>query len=268
MKQGLYTIKENTKIADGIWKMVLEGDGTAVTAPGQFVDLKLDGRFLRRPISVHDADEGSITIIYKVLGHGTEDMTRYEPGKQLDVIAGLGNGFDSCRWGRFPATTSSAKSCRREPSPTTTRPLLVGGGVGIPPLYLLAKKLIAAGKPVQVVLGFNTKADLFCVEEFQALGCGVRIASADGSVGVKGFVTDALPDSGTYDCFYTCGPLPMLKALDKTIPAGVPGQLSFEERMGCGFGACMGCTVPVKGGYKRICKDGPVLDREEIVWQA
>ena len=232
MKQGFYIIKENTRIADSIWKMVLAGDGTAVTAPGQFVDIKLDGRFLRRPISVHDADEGSITIIYKVLGHGTEDMTRYEP------------------------------------SPTTTRPLLVGGGVGIPPLYLLAKKLIAAGKPVQVVLGFNTKADLFCVEEFQALGCGVRVASADGSAGVKGFVTDALPDSGTYDCFYACGPLPMLKALDKAIPAGVPGQLSFEERMGCGFGACMGCTVPVKGGYKRICKDGPVLDREEIVWQA
>ena len=253
MKQGNYTIQTNTQIADGIWKMVLAGDGTAVTAPGQFVDIKLDGRFLRRPISVHDADETSIAIIYKVLGHGTEDMTRYEPGKQLDVIAGLGNGFDSCR---------------REPSPTTTRPLLVGGGVGIPPLYLLAKKLIAAGKPVQVVLGFNTKADLFCVEEFQALGCSVRVASADGSVGVKGFVTDALPDPGTYDCFYTCGPLPMLKALDKTIPADVPGQLSFEERMGCGFGACMGCTVPVKGGYKRICKDGPVLDREEIVWQA
>ena len=253
MKQGIYTIQANTKIADGIWKMVLEGDGTAVTAPGQFVDLKLDGRFLRRPISVHDADEISIPIIYKVLGHGTEDMTRYEPGKQLDVIAGLGNGFDSCH---------------REPSPTTTRPLLVGGGVGIPPLYLLAKKLIAAGKPVQVVLGFNTEADLFCVEEFQALGCSVRVASADGSVGVKGFVTDALPDPAAYDCFYACGPLPMLKALDKTIPAGVPGQMSFEERMGCGFGACMGCTVPVKGGYKRICKDGPVLDREEIVWQA
>jgi dihydroorotate dehydrogenase electron transfer subunit len=250
MKQGFYIIKENTRIADGIWKMVLEGDGTAVTAPGQFVDLKLDGRFLRRPISVHDADEGSVTIIYKMLGHGTEDMTRYEPGKQLDVIAGLGNGFDTLHLSPCAA------------------PLLVGGGVGIPPLYLLAKKLIAAGKPVQVVLGFNTKADVFCVEEFKALGCEVAIASADGSVGVKGFVTDALPDSGTYDCFYACGPLPMLKALDKAIPAGLPGQLSFEERMGCGFGACMGCTVPVKGGYKRICKDGPVLDREEIVWQA
>ena len=250
MKQGLYPTQTNTQIADGIWKMVLAGDGTAVTAPGQFIDVKLDGRFLRRPISVHDADEGSVTIIYKVLGHGTEDMTRYEPGKQLDVIAGLGNGF----WDDGDGSLYQ-------------RPLLAGGGVGIPPLYLLAKKLIAAGKPVQVVLGFNAKADLFCVEEFQALGCGVRVASADGSAGVKGFVTDALPDPGTYDCFYACGPLPMLKALDKAIPAGLPGQLSFEERMGCGFGACMGCTVLVKGGYKRICKDGPVLAREEILWE-
>ena len=250
MKQGLYTIKENTKIADGIWKMVMEGDGTAVTAPGQFVDLKLDGRFLRRPISVHDADETSITIIYKVLGHGTEDMTRYEPGKQLDVIAGLGNGFDSCR---------------REPSPTTTRPLLVGGGVGIPPLYLLAKKLIAAGKPVQVVLGFNAKADLFCVEEFQALGCGVRVASADGSAGVKGFVTDALPDPGTYDCFYACGPLPMLRAVCEK--SGASGQLSLEARMGCGFGACMGCTIRTSRGPKRVCREGPVFDKEDLLWE-
>ncbi|MBR5641708.1 MAG: dihydroorotate dehydrogenase electron transfer subunit [Firmicutes bacterium] len=248
MKQSVFVIKENRRIAEGIWKMVLAGDGTAVTAPGQFIDIKLDGRFLRRPISVHDADEGSITIIYKVLGHGTDDMTRYKPGKQLDVLAGLGNGFWDPGYG--------------------ARPLLIGGGVGIPPLYLLAKQLRAAGMPVQVVLGFNSKADVFCVEEFEALGCDVRMASADGSAGVKGFVTDALPSPGTYDCFFTCGPLPMLKALDAAIPAGVPGQLSFEERMGCGFGACMGCTVPVKGGYKRICKDGPVLDREEIVWQA
>ncbi|MBO4881223.1 MAG: dihydroorotate dehydrogenase electron transfer subunit [Firmicutes bacterium] len=246
MKQGIYTIKENKRIADGIWKMVLAGDGTAVTAPGQFINIKLDGRFLRRPISVHDADDTSITIIYKVLGRGTEDMTSYAPGKELDVLAGLGNGFDP---------TASEK------------PLLIGGGVGIPPLYLLAKKLIAAGRSVQVVLGFNAKEDAFCIGEFEALGCKVSVASLDGSLGVKGFVTDALPSPDTYDCFYTCGPLPMLRALDGAIPAGIPGQLSFEERMGCGFGACMGCTVPVKGGYKRICKDGPVLAREEIVWE-
>ena len=247
MKQQFYTIQENKKIADGIWKMVLTGDGTAVTAPGQFIDIRLDGRFLRRPISVHDADERSVTIIYKVLGHGTDDMTRYKPGKQLDVLAGLGNGFWDPGYG--------------------AKPLLIGGGVGIPPLYLLAKQLRTAGCPVQVVLGFNTEADVFCVEEFKALGCEVHVASADGSVGVKGFVTDALPDPKTYDCFFTCGPLPMLKALDRAIPANVPGQLSFEERMSCGFGACMGCSVPVKGGHKRICKDGPVLDREEILWE-
>jgi dihydroorotate dehydrogenase electron transfer subunit len=260
MKQRIYTIKENKQIAEGIWRMVLAGDGTAVTAPGQFIDIRLDGHFLRRPISVHDADEGSITIIYKVLGHGTDDMTRYKPGKQLDVLAGLGNGF-------WITGTGACIACDQH-TPPSLRPLLVGGGVGIPPLYLLAKQLRTAGMPVQVVLGFNTKADVFCVEEFEALGCTVRVASADGSVGVKGFVTDALPGQQTYDCFFTCGPLPMLKALDKAIPEGIPGQLSFEERMGCGFGACMGCTVPVKGGTKRICKDGPVLDREEIVWQA
>ena len=248
MKQGIYTIQENTQIAEGIWKMVLAGDGTAVTAPGQFIGIRLDGRFLRRPISVHDADERSITILYKVLGHGTEDMTRCSRGKTLDVLAGLGNGF-----------------ALRDPLPRL--PLLVGGGVGIPPLYLLAKKLIAAGRPVQAVLGFHSAADVFCVEAFEALGCRVRIASEDGSAGVKGFVTDALPAPDTYDCFYTCGPLPMLRALDSVVPAGIPGQFSFEERMGCGFGACMGCTVPVKGGYKRICKDGPVLDREEILWE-
>ena len=247
MRQSTYTIKENSNLASGIWKMVLEGDGTAVTAPGQFIDIKLDGRYLRRPISVHDADEGSITIIYKVLGHGTDDMTRYEPGKPLDVLAGCGNGF----W--MPTGKET--------------PLLIGGGVGIPPLYLLAKKLIAAGRKPQAVLGFNSKEDAFCIEEFRALGCTVTAASADGSIGTKGFVTDALPAPDTYDCFYTCGPLPMLRALDAAIPAGIPGQFSFEERMGCGFGACMGCTIPVKGGHKRICKDGPVLAREEILWE-
>ena len=248
MKQIICTIKDNTNIAAGIWKMVLEGDGTAVTAPGQFIDIKLDGRFLRRPISVHDADESSITILYKVLGKGTEEMTEFEPGKQLDVLAGCGNGF----W---------------MPEGKELKPLLIGGGVGIPPLYLLAKKLIAAGRKPQAVLGFNSEADAFCIEDFRALGCEVHIASADGSIGTKGFVTDTLPAPDAYDCFYTCGPLPMLKALDAAIPAVIPGQFSFEERMGCGFGACMGCTIPVKGGYKRICKDGPVLDREEILWE-
>ena len=246
MKQSLYTITENRQIAEGIWEMALAGDGSAVTAPGQFLDIRLPGRYLRRPISVHDADETSITIIYKVLGHGTEDMTRFEPGMQLDVLAGLGNGFWS--FGDRP------------------RPLLIGGGVGIPPLYLLAKKLVAQGLPVQVVLGFNSSKDAFCIEKFEALGCRVIVASADGSLGTKGFVTDALPNPDSYDCFYTCGPLPMLKALDRVIPETIPGQLSFEERMGCGFGACMGCTIPVKSGYKRICKDGPVLAREEILW--
>ena len=210
MKQIICTIKDNTNIAAGIWKMVLEGDGTAVTAPGQFIDIKLDGRFLRRPVSVHDADEKSITILYKVLGKGTEEMTAFEPGRQLDVLAGCGNGF----W---------------MPKGKVMHPLLIGGGVGIPPLYLLAKKLIAAGKKPQAVLGFNSEADAFCIEDFRALGCEVRIASADGSLGTKVFVTDALPAPDTYDCFYTCGPLPMLRALaDYGKDAGIPVYISME----------------------------------------
>ena len=251
MKQSIYTIKENKQIAEGIWKMVLEGDGTAVSAPGQFVNIRLDGHFLRRPISVCDADDASLTIIYKVLGHGTQEMTALPKGKELDILAGLGNGF-----------TLPDEASRKMPSC-----LLIGGGVGIPPLYLLAKKLLQRGCSVQALLGFNGAADAFYIDEFRSLGCTVLTASADGSLGTKGFVTNALPEPESYDCFYACGPLPMLRALDETIPAGLPGQLSFEERMGCGFGACMGCTVAVKGGYKRICKDGPVLAREEILWQ-
>ena len=256
MKQCVYTIKENKQIAEGIWKMVLAGDGTAITAPGQFVDIRLEGHFLRRPISVHDADSDSLTLIYKAIGSGTKDMTHLQAGKELDILAGLGNGFHGTGFGSTPV---QKEQC--------TKPLLIGGGVGVPPLYLLAKRLLETGCSVQVVLGFTRRAEAFCIDEFKALGAKVHIASVDGSIGIKGLVTDALPKPQSYDCFYACGPLSMLKALDKTIPAGIPGQLSFEERMGCGFGACMGCTIAVKGGYKRICKDGPVLAREEILWQ-
>lgn len=245
MKQGLFEIINNDMLAPGIWKMVLAGDTSAVTAAGQFVNIRLDGHFLRRPISVCDVNDEEITIIYKVLGHGTEEMTELPVGTGLDILTGLGNGYDLSEAG--------------------DRPLLIGGGVGIPPMYNLAKRLIAERpeRTVQVVLGFNTGAEMFYVDEFKALGCEVTVATADGSCGIKGFVTDAI--SGLdYTYFYTCGPEAMLKAVYKATLT--EGQMSFEERMGCGFGACMGCSCKTVTGYKRICKDGPVLRKGEILW--
>ena len=244
MKQGIFTIKENIKLTDSVMKMTLLGDTSDVTAAGQFINIKLDGLFLRRPISVFDCDGECVTIIYKVVGHGTEKMSTMQAGEKLDILTGLGNGYDLSHSGDAP--------------------LLLGGGVGVPPLYLLAKKLIAEGKKVSVVLGFNTKDEIFCEEDFKALGADVTVTTADGSYGVKGFVTDALPESYTH--FYCCGPEPMLKAVYRATKTS--GQLSFEERMGCGFGACMGCSCKTITGYKRICKDGPVMMKEEILWEA
>lgn len=245
MKQGLYEIQQNEQLAKGIWKMVLAGDTSAITAAGQFINIKLDGHFLRRPISVNDVNDEEVTIIYKVLGHGTKEMTDLPVGTELDILTGLGNGYSLAEAGE--------------------KPLLIGGGVGIPPMYNLAKRLLAE-KPecnVQVVLGFNTKDEMFYVDEFKALGCDVIIATADGSYGMKGMVTDAI-EGLDYSYFYTCGPEPMLKALHKA--TRTEGQMSFEERMGCGFGACMGCSCKTITGYKRICKDGPVLRKEEVLW--
>lgn len=240
-KQNNYKILSNEKIAKDVYKMILEGDTQYITAPGQFINIKLDGKFLRRPISVCDCDENTITIIYKVVGSGTEYMAQLESGEVLDVLTGLGNGYDISK---------------------SSKPLLIGGGVGVPPMYMLAKKLIESGQKPTVILGFNTKEEIFFEEEFRALGCDVRVTTVDGSYGIKGFVTDAFPEE--YDYFYTCGPLPMFKAIENT--AKTSGQYSFEERMGCGFGACMGCSCKTKYGNKRICKDGPVLEREEIIW--
>ena len=244
MKQSVFSIVRNTKIAEGIYLMKLAGDTSAITAPGQFVNLKLDGYYLRRPISVCDWDAGELTLIYKVLGHGTEAMTAYPAGKELDVLTGLGNGYDLAKSGEAP--------------------LLVGGGVGIPPLYGLARRLIAEGKKPSAVLGFNGAADRFFVSEFEALGVPVTVTSADGSIGKRGFVTDAMADIHAYTYLYTCGPEAMLKSVYAACESS--GQFSFEERMGCGFGACMGCSCKTKYGSKRICKDGPVLEKEEIVW--
>lgn len=242
MKQGIFKISLNEKLTDNVYKMVLVGDTSDITACGQFINIQLDGLYLRRPISVCDKDDTSVTIIYKVVGKGTEQMAKMTVGESLDVLTGLGNGYDL--------------------SVSGDKPVLLGGGVGVPPLYMLARLLKEQGKEVSVILGFNTASEVFYENEFKALGCNVIVTTVDGSYGVKGFVTNAYPSDYTY--FYTCGPEPMLKAIYKT--ATTSGQMSFEERMGCGFGACMGCSCKTITGYKRICKDGPVLRTEEILW--
>ena len=224
-------------------KLVLCGDTSDIQGSGGFVNIKIDGLFLRRPISVCDYDDKTLTLIYKIVGKGTEVLAKMADGTELDILVGLGNGYDLSKSGDAP--------------------LLIGGGVGVPPLYKLAKLLLAEGKRVQVVLGFNSGADVFYENEFRALGADVRVTTADGSYGTKGFVTDAMGDLD-YTYFYTCGPEPMLKAVHKATKTS--GQMSFEERMGCGFGACMGCSCKTLTGYKRICKEGPVMEKEEILW--
>ena len=241
MKQGIFTIVSNEALTEVVYKMVLEGDTSAITNCGQFVDLRLPEKYLRRPISVCDYNESTLTLIYKVVGSGTEIMAKLPVGTELDVLTGLGNGYDTSLSG--------------------DRPVLVGGGVGVPPMYNLCKKLIAEGKHPQVVLGFNTSAEIFLAKDFRELGADVYLATADGSVGTRGFVTDVISRLD-YTYFYSCGPMPMFKAMEKVMTTS--GQYSFEERMGCGFGACMGCTIQVKSGYKRVCKDGPVFFREEV----
>ena len=244
MKQSIFTILSNTALTDSVYKMVLSGDTSAITAPGQFVNIQLTGKFLRRPISVCDYDDTTLTIIYKVVGKGTEQMSAMAAGEKLDILTGLGNGYDL--------------------SITGDHPVLLGGGVGVPPMYNLAKSVLAQGKIVSVILGFNTKSEIFYEEAFKALGCRVAVTTVDGSYGIKGFVTDALPESYTHFC--CCGPEPMLKAVYRATTTS--GQMSFEERMGCGFGACMGCSCKTLTGNKRICKDGPVMKKEEILWEA
>ena len=243
MKQGIFTVTENRKIVPSVYEMTLSGDTSAITAPGQFVNIQLDGFFLRRPISVCDCEDGTLRLIYKVVGKGTEAMSGLTSGTELDILTGLGNGYNT--------------------EVSGDKPLLLGGGVGVPPMYMLCKKLLAEGKDVTVILGFNTESEVFYEEEFKALGAKVLVTTADGSKGIKGFVTDAMNEVD-YSYFYTCGPEPMLKAVYNK--STTSGQCSFEERMGCGFGACMGCSCKTKYGNKRICKDGPVLVKEEIIW--
>ncbi len=259
MKQGIFRIIENISLTPEIYRMKLYGDVSEISAPGQFISLKLDGHFLRRPFSVCDVSRGDtgspdgvVTIIYKVLGVGTGEMTDFEEGKELDVLTGLGNGYDLSEAG--------------------DRPLLIGGGAGIPPLYLAARRLAGENRRITAVLGFNSLSEVYYTGEFKAAGCDVYIATVDGGLGFKGLVTDAfrqLLGRDSFTHFYSCGPLPMLEAVydEVYVKSGIKGQMSFEERMGCGFGACMGCSIVTKNGYKRICKDGPVLRTEEILWQ-
>lgn len=243
MKQQILTITENKPVTKTVYRMTLTAPDLEQQKPGGFVNIRLEGLFLRRPISVYDSEPGRLTILYKMVGKGTERMAGMRPGEMLDVLTGLGNGYDLSKSGKAP--------------------LLLGGGVGVPPLYLLAKQLIAAGKKVHAVLGFNTAEEVFGEEAFRAIGCSVTVTTADGSYGTKGFVTGALP--ADYSYFYTCGPELMLRAVYRA--ATTSGQFSFEERMGCGFGACMGCSCQTVTGYKRICREGPVLEKEEILWE-
>lgn len=241
--QQLCRVLENAPLTPLVWKMRLSADTSAITAPGQFVNIRLPGLYLRRPISICDWDEESLTLIYKVVGKGTDAMTRIKPPHRLDLLVGLGNGYDTTKSGQ--------------------KPLLLGGGVGVPPLYGLCKALLGEGKDVTVILGFNAREELFYEDEFKALGAKVFVTTVDGSYGEKGFVTDVMKNLD-YTYFYTCGPGPMFRAIEKT--AVTSGQFSFEARMGCGFGACMGCSMETKSGAKRVCKDGPVFEREEILW--
>jgi len=243
MREEIFTVKSNKQIARDIFMMKLAGDIFEISAPGQFVNIKLDGKFLRRPISICDADNGELTLIYKTVGGGTLEMSNMTAGKELNILLPLGNGFD---------TSVSGDS-----------PVLIGGGVGTPPMYMLCKKLISENKNVTVALGFNSSDDVILTKEFEELGAKVYTATADGTYGIKGFVTDIIKDTD-YSFFYACGPMPMFKAISKI--AKTAGQYSFEERMGCGFGACMGCTCKTLTGNKRICREGPVMRSEEIIW--
>ena len=244
MKDTIFTIKENKKIAKNTYECVLVGDTSDITASGQFVNIKLDGFYLRRPISVCDVEGDELTLIYKVVGKGTEKMAQTPAGEQWLVLTGLGNGYDLEKSGDAP--------------------LLIGGGAGVPPMYLLCRKLVEQGKKCTVILGFGSKDEVFYEEKFASLGADVLVTTVDGSYGIKGFVTDAMKGLD-YTHFYTCGPEPMLKAVYSSSTTG--GSFSFEERMGCGFGACMGCSCKTVTGYKRICKEGPVMQKEDILWE-
>ena len=245
MKKSLFTVEHTRQLTADTYEVILSGDTSAITAPGQFVNLDLPGHFLRRPISICNWTDEALMLLVKVVGEGTKDLVRSVPGTELDVLSGLGNGFDISKAGEHP--------------------VLAGGGIGIAPLYGLAQRMLDAGMQPTIALGFRTAKDVYYLDEFVKLGCRLLVATEDGSMGTRGFVTDCIKAVPECDYVFTCGPLPMLKAVH-SLPQLKDGQFSFEARMGCGFGACMGCTIPTTDGYKRVCKDGPILYKEEIVW--
>jgi len=242
VKDSEFIVRSRKSLTPNVFEMTLEGDTSAMSSPGQFVDVLLPGRFLRRPFAAASWTGKTLTLLCKVVGGGTEQMAGLAEGSSLRVLTGLGRGFS------LPAAGG--------------RPLLVGGGMGLAPLFALAKSL---GGDCRCVFGFNAASDVFYLDEFKALGCEVSVATLDGSMGTKGFVTDAVAAGKIgYDRFYACGPTPMLRAFCASTSAS--GQVSLEARMGCGVGLCVGCTIETKSGPARVCKEGPVFDKEEIIW--
>lgn len=246
MKESSFELICNNALTADVFETVLKGDISDITSPGQFINIKLDGLFLRRPISVADLDEkeATVTIVYKTVGAGTEKLKELKTGSRLNILTGLGNGYDLSVCGGDP--------------------LLIGGGVGTPPMYYLCRRLIEEGKSPRVILGFNKKDEIFFEDRFAELGVPVTVTTVDGSYGVKGYVTDAMKKERGYSYIYACGPFAMMRGVaDK---AQTDGQFSLEERMGCGFGACMGCTVHTRSGDKRVCREGPVFEIKDIIF--
>jgi 2-polyprenylphenol hydroxylase and related flavodoxin oxidoreductases len=241
VEEQIFEIASNVSVARDVFRMELSGDTRSISASGQFVNVELTGRFLRRPFSICDWDNGKVKLLYKIVGEGTEQLSHMTAGARLNLLIGLGNGFDASQGGDTPT--------------------LVGGGLGAVPLPALAKALLRRGAQPRAYLGFASAEDVVLMHELQTLGVETHVATVDGSAGHRGFITDLLPE-GAY--VFACGPEPMLRAVYQKAASG---QFSFESRMGCGFGACMGCTCETNFGNKRICKDGPVLWKEEILWQ-
>jgi dihydroorotate dehydrogenase electron transfer subunit len=256
IKQSLFHVVSNRQLTEDVFELRLAGDASAFTHPGQFAEISVSGLFLRRPISVCDWTPDTLLLLVKAVGNGTRAMRELGPGASLDILTGLGNGFD-IEQGAL--------------APSVSRSVLVGGGIGIAPLYALARQLIVARQQaginvaLPVVLGFRRVSDTFYVDEFTALGCDVMVATEDGSKGTCGFVTDVLAEHPELAYVYACGPMPMLRAVAR-LPQVGDGQFSFEARMGCGFGACMGCTIVTASGPKRVCREGPVFRKVEIDW--
>ena len=245
MKRAVFTVLGNERISADVFDLRLSGDTSELVGSGQFVNADIPDLYLRRPISICDYSPGEMRLVIKIVGKGTQKMASLKEGDPVDLLVPLGNGFDTAKSGKTP--------------------YLFGGGVGVAPMVRLAKDLIGQGKKTTVVLGFNSSSDVILYDDYcRIVGKeNVFVTTVDGSFGQKGFVTEVNADGASF--VYSCGPLPMMKALDKAIECGA--EYSFESRMGCGFGACMGCTLASAGGPVRVCREGPVFRKGEILWQ-